>query len=94
MFAESPRWLVKKGRLEAASDALKILNDLPEDHEAVQDDIAKIQQSLDANAARSGTIRNLFRTGEERTFNRAIIAVLGMSVLMHLNCNLCSFTCT
>ncbi|KAF2164388.1 hypothetical protein M409DRAFT_37072 [Zasmidium cellare ATCC 36951] len=74
---ESPRWLVKKGKHEAASEALAVLNDLPAGDKAVQDDIAKIQQSLDGNGARSGKVRNLMRMGDQRFFNRAMIAILG-----------------
>ncbi|KAK4499610.1 hypothetical protein PRZ48_010128 [Zasmidium cellare] len=74
---ESPRWLIKKGQYEAASHVLATLKDLPEGHEAVQDDIAKIKQSLESTSTSSGKVCNLVRMGEQRTFNRAMIAILG-----------------
>lgn len=74
---ESPRWLVKKGRLEEAGEVLAALNDLSADAESIKSDITIIQQSLAAHAGKSGSFRNLFRMGDQRIFNRAMIAVLG-----------------
>lgn len=74
---ESPRWLVKKGRLEEASEVLAVLHDTSADDESIKNDIAIMQQSLSASAGKSGSVRNLLRMGDQRIFNRAIIAVLG-----------------
>lgn len=71
---------MKKGKYEDASGVLAALKDLPKDDEAVQDDITRIRHSIDGNAAiHSGNVRNLLRMGESRIFNRAMIAILGMS---------------
>lgn len=74
---ESPRWLVKKGRVEEASEVLAALNDTSPDEESIKSDITIMQQSLAASGSRSGSVRNLLRIGDQRIFNRAMIAVLG-----------------
>ena len=66
-----------KGKLEAASEVLTALNDVPEGDETVKGDITRIQQSLAANSGKSGSTRGLLRMGDQRIFNRAMIAILG-----------------
>lgn len=74
---ESPRWLVKKNRILEAREVLAVLKDVPVDDELVNQDIAIMQRSLAINAGRKGSLRHLIRNGDQRIFNRAIIAILG-----------------
>ena len=85
---ESPRWLVKKGRLEEASEVIAVLNDLPANAETIKRDIAMMQQSLVANAAKTGSLRSLLRMGDQRIFNRTMIAVLGQLFQQMCGCSL------
>lgn len=91
---ESPRWLVKKGRFDEASEVLAALNDLPAESESIKSDIRIMQQSLAANAGKSGSVRNLLRMGDQRIFNRAMIAILGqlfqyVRFSAHFHCGSC-----
>ena len=85
---ESPRWLGKKGRLEEASEVIAVLNDLPANAETIKRDIAMMQQSLFANAAKTGSLRSLLRMGDQRIFNRTMIAVLGQLFQQMCGCSL------
>ncbi|EGP84340.1 uncharacterized protein MYCGRDRAFT_47207 [Zymoseptoria tritici IPO323] len=85
---ESPRWLVKKGRIEEAREVLAVLSDLPIEDESIEADIAIMKQSLAANDRKAGSLRNLFRMGEQRIFNRALSAVLGQLFQQMCGCSL------
>lgn len=86
---ESPRWLVMKGRVEDASEVLAVLNDVPVDGEVVRKEIATIKRSLVASTtSKTGYLRNLLRMGDQRIFNRAMIAVLGQLFQQMCGCSI------
>lgn len=85
---ESPRWLVMKGRVEEAKEVLAVLNDVPADSEATRSDIEMIQQSLASKHKKAGQLRNLFKMGNQRIFNRALIAVLGQLFQQMCGCSI------
>lgn len=70
---DSPRWLVKKGRVEEASRILAILADLPEDSPEVAADIQEMQESLAEMG--KGSLLGLFRNKGDRLLNRTFLAM-------------------
>ena len=75
LFPESPRWLVKHGRVEDAKYALGALDDLPEDSVEVQAQFDEIQESLRITG--KARFRDIFTNGEQRLFHRTCLASAG-----------------
>lgn len=72
---ESPRWLIKKGRIEEARQTLSLLDDVEEGSEQVNSDVAEIEESL-ALAGRA-RFRDIFKNGDLRLFHRTCLAAAG-----------------
>jgi sugar porter (SP) family MFS transporter len=72
---ESPRWLMKKGRVDEAREVLAALDDVNLDSAVIERDIQEIQLSLETTG--KGRFIDIFRNGEERLFHRAALAALG-----------------
>lgn len=72
---ESPRWLIKKDRLEEAREIMSILGDLPSDSELIGAGMADIRLSL--AIAGTGSMADLFQMGRQRIFHRAVLAATG-----------------
>lgn len=70
---DSPRWLVKKGRVEEATALMAILEDLPADSETVAQDIRKMQISLAETG--KGSFAALLSNKEDRLLNRTLVAM-------------------
>ncbi|TVY82881.1 Sugar transporter STL1 [Lachnellula suecica] len=72
---ESPRWLIKKGRVVEAREVLSALADVPADSETVNLDVRDIEESLTLTG--KGTFRDIFHPSEQRFFHRACLAAAG-----------------
>lgn len=72
---DSPRWLVKKGRIEEAKAVLAILEDASEDSPLVHENISKMQTSLAVIETGRGDFGALLYNGESRLLNRTLLAM-------------------
>ncbi|QSZ29208.1 hypothetical protein DSL72_003719 [Monilinia vaccinii-corymbosi] len=72
---ESPRWLIKKGRIEEAREVIAALDDMPIDSAQVQAEVAEIEEGHVVTG--KGSFREVFRMGDERLFHRACLAICG-----------------
>jgi sugar porter (SP) family MFS transporter len=68
---DSPRWMVKKGRIEEAKAVMAFLEDLEPDSEVIAESIRKMEVSLAETG--KGNFRGLLNNGEERLLNRTLV---------------------
>ncbi|KAK6812954.1 hypothetical protein RU639_010827 [Aspergillus parasiticus] len=72
-ISNSPRWLIKKGRIDEAREILVMLGNEPNDSPSIVHQIEEIEASLQETG--QGSFKDIFRNGRARFANRAFIAV-------------------
>ena len=89
---ESPRWLIKVGRIQEAREIMAILADITPDADIIDKDIREVQTSL--QIAESGTVKDFFTMGKYRIMHRAMLAVLGLFFSQICGINIITFYAT
>jgi sugar porter (SP) family MFS transporter len=92
IFPESPRWLVKKGRIQEAREILAALADMEPDSDSVSADIRDIETSL--SICGSPSFKNMLTMGEQRLFHRTLLAAGGQMFQQMCGINLISMYAT
>ncbi|OAQ95808.1 hypothetical protein LLEC1_01685 [Akanthomyces lecanii] len=92
LFPESPRWLVKKDRIEEAREILAVLNDDQPDSEAISNEIQEIRHSLSVCGSLSW--KAMLTNGEQRFFHRTVLAAGGQIFQQMCGINLISMYAT
>ncbi|RJE20708.1 Sugar and other transporter [Aspergillus sclerotialis] len=88
---ESPRWLVKRDRLDDARTIVGCLEDQPEDSDTVAHEMNIMLETF-AEEQRSSA--NVFSMGPERLFHRAVLAVLVNTLAQMSGVNIVTFYST
>jgi MFS family permease len=89
---ESPRWLVKVGRVADAEEVLSYIHDVDPESEVVQKEIKEIQLSLELAA--STDLRSMSKMGPQRTFHRVCLACIIQVFLQLSGTNAVSYYAT
>lgn len=89
---ESPRWLVKRGRIEAARRNLSWVRNLPADHESVEQELSEMRTQLQLEAELGqdqGSLQAVWKemTGENMRFR--VIFAMAMKWMSNLTGYVC-----
>lgn len=89
---ESPRWLIKKNRLNEAREILAILEDVHPNSDKINADMEEIQMSL--SIAGTGSIWDMLKMGQQRMLHRTLLAATGQMFQQMCGINLITFYAT
>lgn len=73
---ESPRWLIKVGRIEEAAAILGRLKALPAEDPSIVAEVDGIQYSLEESTVKKATLKDMFTMGPEKLFYRFCLCIL------------------
>ncbi|KAL1310484.1 hypothetical protein AAFC00_000774 [Neodothiora populina] len=73
---ESPRWLIRKGRVDEARFALCALKDQPSDSPEIEAEIVGVELSLEDTSANGASLKDLLKNGPEKLRTRFFLCLL------------------
>nr|UJH94542.1 Stl1.3 [Starmerella bombicola] len=95
---ESPRWLIKKGRIHEAAVAFSALDDEPANHPVVLERIKEIEDSINMERKADGTTgsgtRLILKQGKSRNFQRVMLAIFSQIMQQITGINLITYYAT
>lgn len=74
-FPESPRWLVKVGRVEQATSELARIKRVDKDAEEITREITAIEVSLESTASNASSFRDIFTMNDGKLFYRCMLCI-------------------
>ncbi|CCU76528.1 MFS sugar transporter [Blumeria hordei DH14] len=76
VMPESPRWLIKVGRFEQASEVLSLLKDLPVNDPIIINEVADMRKALESDTTKKATLRDMFTMETDKLFYRFCLCIL------------------
>ncbi|KAI1005031.1 hypothetical protein K3495_g3190 [Podosphaera aphanis] len=73
---ESPRWLIKVGRWEQATETLAKLKDLPMNDPIITAEVASMQSALEEGLAKKVSLKDMFTMGPDKLFYRFCLCIV------------------
>lgn len=73
---ESPRWLIKVGRYQEATEIISKLKDIPIDDSEIYNEVSEIRSALEEGVAQKTSLKDMFTMGPDKLFFRFCLCIL------------------
>ncbi|CDS14392.1 hypothetical protein LRAMOSA06561 [Lichtheimia ramosa] len=93
VLPDSPRWLLKKGRVEEAREVIARLNDADINSELVAEDMAILEHTL-ALEGQKFSYREFWKHGHVQHFRRMLLGVIAQAMQQYCGINLITYYAT